>query len=287
MMASFEMPHNSNHVNYDLWMTSSSDRSLDFIEDFAKMDQSLGDDVTFEPHYVFWECPNCDKRYIENDCYGGGRYCAVEPSNNAIKGQEIVLEDLRQKCLWNNLAAKNETQKWWEYIARVHTTCYSVVNEDCSRRAVLRVNGGWVDVENCVKNSFTGSDWNSPDTYNTIIDSEIKYWKEFGTNIYPSVVINKKTYRGQIEPLSVYNAICAAFKDPPQQCLKTLHREPKNAIAAALANEIDAHTVKIWDIVALVVVLILLNVVVVYLCRRRARRDMQSEMQMQIESAVS
>lgn len=65
VMASFEMPHTSNHVNYDLWMTSSSDRSLDFIEDFYKMNQSLGDDVTFEPHYVFWECPNCDKRYIE------------------------------------------------------------------------------------------------------------------------------------------------------------------------------------------------------------------------------
>ena len=46
---------------------------------------------------------------------------------------------------------------------------------------------------------------------NSIIDKEIEYWRDFGTNIYPSVVINKKTYRGQIDPLSVYNAICAGF----------------------------------------------------------------------------
>ena len=40
-------------------------------------------------------------------------------------------------------------------------------------------------------------------------------------------------------------------------------------------------------IIALVVALILLNVVIVYCCRRKAKRDMQNEMNMQIESAVS
>ena len=40
-------------------------------------------------------------------------------------------------------------------------------------------------------------------------------------------------------------------------------------------------------IIALVVVLILLNVIIVYCCRRKAKRDMQNEMNMQIESAVS
>jgi len=95
------MPYNDDDtINYDLWFTSSSDRALDFIEDFAKMDKSLGDGVHFTPHYVFWECPNCDASYIKDDCYGGGRYCAVEPSNSAIKGKDIVLEDLRQKCMW-------------------------------------------------------------------------------------------------------------------------------------------------------------------------------------------
>lgn len=36
-----------------------------------------------------------------------------------------------------------------------------------------------------------------------------------GTGTFPSIVINNKTYRGTIEPLSVYNALCAGFKNPP------------------------------------------------------------------------
>ena len=35
------------------------------------------------------------------------------------------------------------------------------------------------------------------------------------------------------------------------------------------------------------VILILVNVLIVYCCRRKAKRDMNNEMQMQIESAVS
>jgi hypothetical protein len=96
LMAEFVMPYESgNKVEWDFWMTSSSDRALDFLEDFEQMNTRFGPDVVFTPHYVFWECPNCDMRYLESDCFGGGKYCAVEPSNGSIRGQEIIMEDLR------------------------------------------------------------------------------------------------------------------------------------------------------------------------------------------------
>jgi hypothetical protein len=76
--------------------------------------------VNFKPHYVFWECINCDKEYLENDCFGNGRYCALEPSNANIRGAEIVEEDLRQMCLWEKLSAKNRTETWWKYVKKVH-----------------------------------------------------------------------------------------------------------------------------------------------------------------------
>jgi len=95
-MAEFDMSHNKNNiVEYDFWLTSSSSRALDFLEDFTKFDESLKDKVKFTPHYVFWECTDCDKTHVRKDCFGGGRYCAVEPSNDMMKGREIVLEDLR------------------------------------------------------------------------------------------------------------------------------------------------------------------------------------------------
>lgn len=82
VMAEFVMPYeNGNKVEYDFWLTSSSNRAIDFLEDFKPFHQKLGQNVTFTPHYVFWECIGCDTRYTETDCFGGGKYCAVEPSN--------------------------------------------------------------------------------------------------------------------------------------------------------------------------------------------------------------
>lgn len=105
VMAEFVMPYEEdNKVSWDFWMTSSSDRALDFLEDFQEMQESLGDNVVFNPHYVFWECNGCDADYIRDDCFAGGDYCAVEPSNDKIKGRDIIQEDLRQKCLYNSLA---------------------------------------------------------------------------------------------------------------------------------------------------------------------------------------
>ena len=95
-------------------------------------------------------------------------------------------------------------------------------------RAHQEVGLDWKDTQSCVADSFGSADeskWGLDSTKNLFIDEEISYWKEYGTNIYPSIVINKKTYRGQIEPLSVFNAVCASFSDPPDQCLKTLHKE--------------------------------------------------------------
>ena len=100
IMAEFVMEKPDDRVEYDLWFTSSNDRALDFISDFKEFDTKFGDLVLMEPHYVFWKCNNCEDQYLNNDCYGGGRYCAVEPSDQNIKGREIILEDLREKCLY-------------------------------------------------------------------------------------------------------------------------------------------------------------------------------------------
>ena len=60
LMAEFVMDKPDNRVEYDIWFTSSNDRALDFISDFANSDYRFGDKVLMTPHYVFWKCVNCD-----------------------------------------------------------------------------------------------------------------------------------------------------------------------------------------------------------------------------------
>jgi len=42
VMASFDLARPDNRVEYDVWLSSSSDRMLDFIQDFQKVDKKLG-----------------------------------------------------------------------------------------------------------------------------------------------------------------------------------------------------------------------------------------------------
>jgi hypothetical protein len=61
IMAEFVLPHeNDNKVEYDYWFTSSSNRALDFLEDFKPFEAGFEGSVKFTPHYVFWECIGCD-----------------------------------------------------------------------------------------------------------------------------------------------------------------------------------------------------------------------------------
>jgi hypothetical protein len=158
-----------------------------------------------------------------------------------------------------------------------------VINEDCSRRAHDRLNIDYKETERCVKSSFSSSnpnDWGKERTSNYYIDEEIEYWKTYGAGIYPSLVINNRTYRGQLESLAVKNALCAGFANPPSMCEATL-----GSYTPDFLPQDDG--IRASVIVAIVIALVLINIVIVYCYRRHSKREMQNEMQMQIESAVS
>ena len=100
MLATFEMTRPDNRVEYDIWYSSSNDLALDFIQDFMKVDKRLGRSVLMTPRFVFWVCDDCDAEFINKNCFGGGKYCATDSGHSKLTGQEIVLEDLRQMCVY-------------------------------------------------------------------------------------------------------------------------------------------------------------------------------------------
>ena len=77
-----------------------------------------------------------------------------------------------------------------------------------------------------------------------------------------------------MEPTLVFMALCAGFEKLPDMC------------AEYFDTSSDGSSIKGGYIVAIVFVLVFLNVVIVYCYRRYAKREMQTEMKMQIESAV-
>ena len=49
---------------------------------------------------------------------------SINPSDNPLKGVEIIYEQLREYFLWEELKANNQKLKWWEYMTRFdHKDC--------------------------------------------------------------------------------------------------------------------------------------------------------------------
>jgi hypothetical protein len=133
VLATFDIKRPDNRVEYDLWYSSSNDVALDFIHDFMKVDKRFGPQVLMTPRFVFWRCDDCDLEFTDKNCFGKGKYCAEDSGNSKLSGQEIVLEDLRQMCVYKYAYEKtNNRQLFWDYIKNVHKECDSKLNEECS-----------------------------------------------------------------------------------------------------------------------------------------------------------
>lgn len=134
-------------------------------------------------------------------------------------------EDLRQSCLHDLLSAKNQEPKWWDYIKEVHAECFGFISRGCSKNAHKALGLDFAKTEQCVKESFlgTGADLHSSD--NSVMKANAEQWKEYGTLYWPSVTINRMTFRGDITPENILEDVCANLVDKPQVCINFYNRE--------------------------------------------------------------
>lgn len=173
--SSFSMTRPDNRVEYDIWYTSSDDRALDFISSMKTYSQSLDRGVLMTPRFVYWQCVDCDEEMIEKHCWSGGKYCAVDSNNDRHTGKQIMLEDLREKCM-----AKEHPQEWWVYMWYVHMMCGTNVDSQCSKDGHTYAHLNFAQTMKCVRNSFTNYaklDDQSVYQENSLIDEDIEMWK--------------------------------------------------------------------------------------------------------------
>jgi len=126
-----------------------------------------------------------------------------------------------------------------------------------------------------VKGTFKGSNQKLDD--NWALAEQQRQWREYGTGFWPSIVINKRTYRGDLDPERVFAALCAGIQNPPDVCIASTTEE-------AIANSSGIT----GNILILVVIgLVILNILLIMLYRRLVNREMKEDMQLQVNSAVS
>lgn len=127
-----------------------------------------------------------------------------------------------------------------------------------------------------MRDSFEGPNPQMDD--NRVLRDDIRQWNVYGSGYWPSVVINNRTYRGDLVPDSVLNALCSAFSSEPAACKKFKQE-------AGLAYEPEGITGNV--LIAVVVLLVLVNVIMILIYRRCTTGEMKNDMQLQVNSAVS
>lgn len=142
-------------MEYDIWFTSTDDRALDFIDNFSEYDKLLADNVLMTPHYVTFDCSDCDQSFKDKECYGNGKYCALNHKTVKMDGKQIILEDIRESCIYNrSMEQYGNAGYFWNYMQRAHAMCTEYINEDCSRQTHKDVGLDWDETNKCVDATF-------------------------------------------------------------------------------------------------------------------------------------
>lgn len=201
-----------------IWYTSSNDKALDLVKNFKDHAVGLGTTVNFEPRIVTWACTSCDSEFKKKECLSNGRYCSMNHQGTYVQGKDILIEDLREKCLYDLVSKDGQPALWWQYMQYVHRMCYEEITEDCSKLGHKSINRDYEKTMDCVKSSFEGGNFEKDD--NKLLKSDSEAWKQYGSAYWPAVVINDRTYRGDLVPDNLLNALCAGFTTEPDYCKK-------------------------------------------------------------------
>lgn len=228
------VPHPDERVEYELWTNSNDecgtkcDMLLDFIKDFKGAAQILekGGFSQFTPHYITWYCPQAFilSKQCKSQCINNGRYCAPDPEQDfsrGYEGKDVVIENLRQLCVFR---VANETKRpwiWWDYVTDFHIRCpmsENRYNKECADVVIRSLGLDVGKVDKCMGDPNADSD-------NQILsqeqDAQVGKGSRGDVTILPTLVVNNRQYRGKLEKSAVLKAICAGFEETtePAVCL--------------------------------------------------------------------
>lgn len=131
------------------------------MKDF--MSESILKELNFEPKFVHHSCENCDHDYKIKNCLNDGKYCAVLHSDTTIDGRDIVMENLRENCLYQKLELKNQQSKFFDYIFHIHELCGTRLSFKCYVTSMKAIDFPQEYVDTCVEESFTEKDHSKGD----------------------------------------------------------------------------------------------------------------------------
>lgn len=226
---SWGVPHKDNLVEWRFYTSSYDKNGIDIKKAFAEVSKSLGENEKFEAHYFFlkgkdYGCEMTNEGTLPcgNQCTNQGRYCAVDPEHDiktGIDGADVVRENLRQVCIFQEAQKKGMNVLWWNYVNAFEENCSKAketFNEKCSFQQATTIGINSDAIQTCISSSNGYGDDDGP---NELMDKEIEARRQDGVYLLPSILINTQFFRksltcptpADVTSCGVLAEICTGF----------------------------------------------------------------------------
>ncbi len=231
----WRIPHPNNLVTWDLWTTSNNDATRAFKNDFDSVVDVLGVSQQFQPWYFVEPGTGADEPGILSGsmCINGNRYCtsdAFSDATGSLQGYPVLVENVRQICLFRYLSQQNQARLWWNYVQEYQESCSLTFAVDCSRRVLTKLGIATAPIDSCVSSSggLINSADSSSNVVNTILEDMLKNGTVLGI-VLPALFVNGEPYRGSpycptpidLGTCGVLQSICSAYMTAPAACVNT------------------------------------------------------------------
>ncbi|GLJ30242.1 hypothetical protein SUGI_0598250 [Cryptomeria japonica] len=228
------VPQIDRRVKYEFWMNDNhdwgltSEMQMEFLKNFKGVAQILEKNghTQFTPHYITWQCPQAFtlSKQCKAQCINHGRYCALDFEHQfswGFAGKDVVIENLRQLCVFQVAKEDNRPWVWWDYVTDFNTRCNSIGGKYIRALADSIIKSLSLDskrIEKCMGDP-------NADTENPILEAEqavqVGHGSRNAVTIVPTLFINDRQYRGRLDTGNVLKAICSGYKETfePTICL--------------------------------------------------------------------
>ena len=206
--------------------SSSELKAYELINNITKYSNHFYDYVDFIPIYVIHQSPsyNPQKAMRELNCVSKGKYCYFPKETTITQdGQRILIESLRQKCMF--LKSKEKLKYYYEYLNIFYNNCLNKdnpkFNERCAKQTLDNMGYAVDYLDECVAKSFGVNSLLSTsyiDNENTIFKKDYDEILKYKLSSFPAVIIDDKPLKGKINPNKIMINICNSFSAKPDFC---------------------------------------------------------------------
>ena len=264
-------------IELETFFSSSEIKAYQLLINLSKYFPDFKNQIIYKPRYVSHKSPNYQKnnRNKVSNCVSGGLYCYFPKKSTIVQdGEIIILENLRQKCVYKLSLDRKDINIYFKYMEFFYEYCINIdkpdFSEKCSNKALQFIGLSEFMIHKCIAISFGVSNYSNSifQNDNNILKDDYDIQSYYYINSFPAVIINRMPIEGIINENKIIETMCYYAYERPSLC-NNLHY-----------NSIKHVDYMFWFIIiGLFILLFIIIVCLIFWCKKYIQMKVYNRIQ--------